>query len=401
MELFRPTAQLKISITPDCNNNCAICLNKTTRSRNDREKRLSMDVISSLIDEGAALGMIGVYWTGGEPLIEYKNLLKLMEYANKKGLLSTIVTNGGLIGAYGNYKKLNYQFLEKAGMNGLSTASIVKSLKESGLKRVYFSVDNCHTTLKSPLSEVNGIVPSEVVAKSIRRFLYEGFGKIHELDAIGYQLRVTATSSGMWDKPTNDVIIDVMGKAGLKLKKILSTCNSIYGDEKGIVFLKRLGISSIGDAQELDDSILENKRGSYLFNTRCTQFTPRDQAYDGGKYHGDLFVDYNGTVYSCGNHAYPIGNVFEESLSSIIKGVNTPNSDGDFAISRRVFYSLLLLSQNKKIGNNAIGEAFRLINIKNPEMIKKLKTQCGGCNCLGNNKELQKAFLEAFHINNL
>ncbi|SCY79888.1 radical SAM protein [Alkaliphilus peptidifermentans] len=395
-ELFQPTAQLKISLTSDCNNDCVICLNKTTRSRNGQNKGLSPDKIKELIDEASALGMVGAYWTGGEPLIEYESLLRLMEYSSKKGLISSIVTNGGLIGAYGNYRKLNQELLQKAGLFKLSTTEIVKSLKNAGLTRIYFSVDNNHTTLEGADTEVHKSVPTEVISQSIGTFLDEGFGRVHALEAIGYQLRMTATSSGVWLNPTKEIIQDVINKLGVKLEKELSTQEIVYANEKGKILLKLLGVSNIGDAEGLDDSMLESKAGKDIFHIKCSHFIPTEQAYDKGKYHRDLFVDYNGIVYTCGNHAYPVGNVYRESLASIIKGINMPTLDNEFGMSRKVFHSLLLLSENKNIGNNAIGEAFRLMYAENPKLIESLKTQCGGCNSLGSQKDIQTAFLKAF-----
>ena len=396
-ELFRPTAQLKISLTPDCNNDCPICLNKTTRSRNAKKNgRLSKDMIRRLIDEASDMGMIGVYWTGGEPLIEYRNLLELSRCSSKRGLIPTIVTNGGLIGAYGNYKKLNQPLLERAGLYHLDTRQIVESLKEAGIKRVYFSVDSSHTTLESVYSNVYNIVPAEAVSQGIRGFMEEDYGKIHSLEAIGHQLRVTSTSSGPLKKPTNIIVSEVMGKAGLKLKKELSAKARVFGNEKGEILLKQLNVASLGDAKTLDHDILENRAGQNLFGIGCPHFLPREKAFDAGKHHGDLFIHHDGTLYTCGNHAYPVGNVFEESLPSIIRGINKPDSRGDFSLTRKVYHSLLTLSRQGDIGDKALGEAFRLIYASYPKLLNNIKTQCGACSCLGHQKDLQEAFLNVF-----
>ena len=396
--LFRPTAQLKISLTPDCNNNCPICLNKTTRARNGQQNKLSINKIKQLINEACDLGMVGTYWTGGEPLIEYEKLLELSEYSSEKGLIPTVITNGGLIGAYGNYKKLNEDLLKRAGLFHLSTTQIVKSLKEAGLERVYFSVDSSHTMIESVNSDEFSFVPTEVVSQAISGFLDEGYGKIHELDAIGHQLRVTATSSGVLSEPTNQIIEDVMEKVGVKLKKTLSDNASIFENEKGKIFLRRLNVAKLGDAETLGDDILENRTGKKLFNIECSHFIPREHAYDNGKHHGDLFIDYNGIVYTCGDHAYPVGNVLEESLTSIIEGINKRSLEGEYGINRTVFHSLLILSRKENVGNSAIGEAFRMIHSKYPALVHDVKTQCGGCSCLGHKKDLQKAFLKVFQM---
>ncbi len=340
--------------------------------------------------------MIGVYWTGGEPLMEYKNLLQLSEYSSRKGLLPTVITNGGLIGAYGNYKKQNQLLLNRAGLFDLNTTQIVKSLKDAGIIRVYFSVDSSHTTLESVYSHVYNVVPTEAVSRAISGFLDEGYGKKHTLDTISYQLRVTATSSGLLNEPTDQIIEDVMSKARLKLKEELVNA-SLYENEKGQVFLRRLNVASLGDAEKFDENILENNKGEKLFNIECPHFLPRENAYDDGKYHGDLFIDHDGTVYTCGNHAYPVGDIHKESLASIIDGINNPSLDGNFGLTRKVYYSLLVLSRHTENKNKAIGEAFRMIYKENPELVNNIQTQCGACSCLGHREDLQRAFLKVFN----
>lgn len=395
-ELFRPTAQLKVSLTPDCNNDCPICLNKTTRKRNGTRSTLSTAKIKELIDEASDMGMVGVYWTGGEPIIEYNRVLELSEYSAKKGLLSTIVSNGGLIGASGNYKALNRALLERARLYNLNTTQIVKSLKDAGVTRVYFSVDSSHTTIKGVDSNVYNVVPAEAVSQAINAFLDEGYGSRHKLDAIGYQLRVTATASGPLSEPTNEIIEDVMKKVGMKFRNAMSTSIFLFENEKGVLLLRRLNVASLGDAEHLNDDILENRSGKELYHIKCPHFLPRENAYDVGKHHGDLFVDHDGMVYTCGNHAHPVGNVHEESVSAIVDGLNRPTSEGKFALSRRVYYSLLLLSRQKEVGAMAVGEAFRLICSEYPELVGSIKTQCGACSRLGHNRSLQQAFLKVF-----
>ena len=396
LELFRPTAQLKVAVTPDCNNDCPICLNKTTRKGNGKENMLSTAKIKDLIDQASDLGMVGVYWTGGEPMIEYNRVLELSEYSAKRGLLPTIVTNGGLIGASGNYKELNRVLLERAGLFKLNTLQIVGSLKAAGLTRVYFSVDSSHTTLKSVNSSVYNLVPSEAVSQAVNGFLDEGYGKRHSLEAIGYQLRITATASGLLSEPTNEIIKDVMKRVGTKSIKDLSSNTFVFENEKGVILLRRLNVASLGDARSLNDDALENRSGEKLYQIECPHFIARENAYDDGKHHGDLFVDHNGVVYTCGNHAHPVGSVLEEPLSAIIRGVNRPSSKGNYALNRRVYHSLLVLSRQKEIGNRAIGEAFRLICLEHSELVGSIKTQCGACSCLGHDRRLQQAFLKVF-----
>lgn len=386
-------------LTTDCNNNCIFCLYKTTRSNNKQKQQLTFGRIKELIEQAAELGMTGTYWTGGEPLASFKNLTDLIDYSTERGLFSTIVTNGGLIGAYGNYKILNQHLLEKSGLHNLTSTQIVNTLKKAGLTRIYFSIDSNHTSLQNAFSHIYDSVPVEVVCKAIRLFLEEGYGKKHKLQAIGNQLRISATSSGLWNDSTNQILEKVIKNLNLNLKHEAAHNTKIFGNEKGEVLIKRLQVSNIGAGENLDSKYLEAKAGKDVFDIQCPHFNPKKLAYDNGKYHGDLLVDYNGIVYICGNMTFPVGNIFKESLGSIIEGINTPNLAHEFGMTRKVFYSLLLLSQNEEIGNKAVGSAFRMIYSEKPELILNLKTQCGSCNCLGNNKELQKIFLQAFEKN--
>lgn len=388
-KLFQPTAHLKISITPDCNNNCSICLNKTTRSRNGQQNSISTTKIKDLIDQASDLGMIGAYWTGGEPLIEYNKLIELIRYASTKNIGSTIVTNGGLIGAFGNYRTANKKLLKKSGILELTTWEIVECLVNSGLERIYFSLDCNHTTLQSANSNAYDIVPTEVVARAVNTFLNMGFAKKHNLEAFGYKLRFTATYSGIWKVPTEKIIENILNILDLSYTKYISNDVQLLGNNKGEILLKRLEVSKLGDANNLNDTFLESRKGLELFNISCPQFKSRENSYDGGKYHGDLYVDFNGLVYTCGNHAFPIGNIYEESLEAIVDGVNNPNKLSPYSKTRKVFNILLQLSRETGIGDRSIGEAIKIIHSINPSYIDSMNTKCGSCQCLGTNEKIQ------------
>ena len=69
MTLYKPTAQLKIALTGRCTNDCAICFNDTRRRDNGSREDLSVPLMKDAIRVAAELGLSGVYWTGGEPLL--------------------------------------------------------------------------------------------------------------------------------------------------------------------------------------------------------------------------------------------------------------------------------------------------------------------------------------------
>jgi len=395
MERFQPNAQLKIAITSDCNNNCPICLNQTTRSRN-KAKALSLDTIYRLLDQGAKLGMVGSYWTGGEPLVRFGDLLKAISYSKNKGLIPTLITNGGLLAAEGNYKIANQDLLRASGIHDQTPEALVDQLRTAGLERVYFSVDNSHSTLASPASKTFDLVPTEVLANGLKAFIQAGYANKHPLEAIGYRLRLTATSSGDWRQASKQILEDLFNKAGLGIKERLSTTTYLCGSPQADIYLKHIEISNTGDAATFDHDLLEDRSGEDLFTIACPHFKPTNQAYDKGKYHRDLYVDSDGLVYTCGNHAFAIGNIHKESLQEIIDGVNHPKEDHEFGLSRRVFYILLYLSESQAIGNQAIGHALKMIHRANPDLTSHLRTQCGACNQLGSNPKIQSTLIDTF-----
>gem|GEM_PF-6423471 len=395
-DLFLPSAQLKISLTSDCNNDCPICLNQTTRARGGRAKRLPRDRVRQLIREGAAMGMAGTYWTGGEPLMQYRDLLAMIELSAAEGLTATVVTNGGLLGAVGRYRRLNQLLLQRAGLWDAGPGDAARRLREAGLTRIYFSIDSNHTTLESADSGIYAAVPVEVAARSVEAFLTEGFGTVHELEAIGHRLRITATASGRLTRPTDDILRALKRTIGAFRQENLSAQTEIWRTDRGKILVRRLGVSNVGDAGRLGRDVLEDRTRSDLFNLRCPHFIPQKRAYDDGKHHRDLFVDSSGVVYTCGNHAFAVGSIWDDSLSRIVQKVNQPDTTGEFGMNRAVFRSLLLLSERLGSEERAVGDALRLAHRQNRALLEDLRTQCGACNALGSTPELQQAFLEGF-----
>ena len=395
-KLFQPTAQLKIAVTPDCNNNCPICFNQTTRSRNGEKKSLPAGKIMELIDEASCLGMVGTYWTGGEPLLRFKDLLRFFKHSLKRGLYSTIVTNGGMIDPIGKYKKLNLELLKKAGLAGMKKGEALKLMKRFGLVRIYFSVDNCHTTGAGIDSGVYDRVPLEIISNAITACLKLNFGKIHKLEAIGYQLRISSSTSGDWTRLSDKIIKEILNRSNLKWLESPKPGIKIYANKAGKIFVRKRGIYAHGDAGGLDKSLLSGSTGKGLFKTRCPIFNPRETAYDKGRHHGDLLVNFDGVVYTCGGTAYPVGNVFEESLSSIVESINSGRCEGNFGLSRAVYHRLLKLTKLPEVADAAVGRAFEMIYKQKPCLTRGILSGCGACCVLGSDKNLQRAFIKAY-----
>ena len=98
---------LHISLTERCQCHCVHCY---ARGREEeRLKELDTAEVHSLIDQGRRLGAAYVVFSGGEPLLR-KDIVELVAYAHKKGLITRINTNGLL------FTPENTARLKKAGL---------------------------------------------------------------------------------------------------------------------------------------------------------------------------------------------------------------------------------------------------------------------------------------------
>jgi len=77
-----------------CNSKCRMCTywQLTPRMKED----MTTEEVFGLLDEAYVAGMRGYYLFGGEPLIR-KDIGQIVDYANRKGFLTTMNTNGSLL----------------------------------------------------------------------------------------------------------------------------------------------------------------------------------------------------------------------------------------------------------------------------------------------------------------
>ena len=84
------------AVTFGCNSRCQTCSywKLTPRMKEDP----STEEATALLDRAYAAGMRGYYLFGGEPLVR-KDVGRLVDYAKQKGFVTTMNTNGSLLGA--------------------------------------------------------------------------------------------------------------------------------------------------------------------------------------------------------------------------------------------------------------------------------------------------------------
>ncbi|MBU1125425.1 MAG: radical SAM protein [Candidatus Omnitrophica bacterium] len=90
-------SRLDIELTERCNNNCVHCYNNLPlHDESVRGRELSAQEIKTILRDAAALGCLGVRFSGGEPLVR-PDFAELYVYARRRGLRVTLFTNATLI----------------------------------------------------------------------------------------------------------------------------------------------------------------------------------------------------------------------------------------------------------------------------------------------------------------
>ena len=136
---------LHISLTERCQCRCVHCY---ARGRlGEKRKELNTEEIKSLIDQGRQLGAIYVIFSGGEPLLR-KDIVELVSYAHRKGLITRINTNGLLF-----------------------HRQMVSRLKKAGLTQAGVSIDDPDPDMHDKLRGLPGAYQRSVEGiKNLRAF---------------------------------------------------------------------------------------------------------------------------------------------------------------------------------------------------------------------------------------
>jgi len=133
-QLGRPLRDLRISVTDRCNLRCSYCMPREVFGAGfaflERRELLSFEEITRLARSLAAMGVVKIRLTGGEPLLR-RDLERLVEMlAGVEGIADIALTT-----------------------NGLLLASKARALSDAGLKRVTVSLDALDRQTLSRMSD--------------------------------------------------------------------------------------------------------------------------------------------------------------------------------------------------------------------------------------------------------
>lgn len=278
--------QLRIELTKKCNLGCLDCY---TRQFRKEDKEFSVGEIINLIDDALPIGLKILSITGGEPLLEYEKLRKVLQYAKSKNLETGLLTNGIL-----------------------ASEQIVKQLEAIGLNWVRISLDGSNNKVNS-LTRMNSFEPT---VEAIKRF---NKSKV-------FTIVRTTVHSGNYDDLGNLINLALeVGIPKLELQPYILLTREDMNSRFAIpVEVHENVVADLIRAKRRHAGKLDISLLSGWFEFLSTEYA-KDVAQNPSasflhfdpSHVNSLHIDYKGDVRSCGCNSLSLGNVRSNTLSDI------------------------------------------------------------------------------------
>ena len=305
-------------------------------SLSERPTHLAEDLLAHAIQEFAsclpATGSGNLVFSGGEPLLVYPLLIRLMRLGASLGLGSEVITNAGLIGAHGPYREMLAPDLLNAGLSGRNLNHIADELIKAGLDRLNVSVDVFHNSLEHVTADR---VPIDVVVDTLEAFIQRGFGTLQQ------QLMVAAIlPQGSKEDPFIRHLKTQLGATHVNEHWWEVGSVRIYYYPQPMQRQGRASLLEGFDAYPRDQlrllhcpvtlPHLDEERGRNHLEMPSNG-PPPDwllEELDAGNisYQGwahNVAVRFDGQVSTCGSHIFPMGNLNSETLSTCLENLNS------------------------------------------------------------------------------
>ncbi|GHT24167.1 radical SAM/SPASM domain-containing protein [Endomicrobiia bacterium] len=305
INIFFDSLNLTVAITNECNLNCIFCyVNK------DNIYKLSARNYKNIINfikryyEDHKIKNLFITWSGGEPLIDLDNIIKLSEEIinfcckNDIHYKSNIITNAVLL------NKETVKILQKVGVSNIQVSIEPTEILDS---------------LNRPIKNTN---------KSNFNNTYENVKNTAEL--ISIVLRIALSK-----KNFNQIVsfVEKLKNDNLFFNKVnfaLGPLHIPYLNSQ----LDYAILNDIFDSREYSNIYFDIYEE--LFNKNIINFTPYPELYkECGAYKNNVFViDANGDIFKCFenvfNRSESIGNIRDKSINLTYKYTDWIKKDFDF-----------------------------------------------------------------------
>ncbi len=187
-----------IEITYNCNLKCKHCYrSEDIQEGHTNPVYLKKDRVLTLLDEMENMGAVEVIFTGGEPFL-HPDIYEILDYASKKNLVVTVLSNGNFLA-----NPLNVKKLERLNLFDIRVSIYGDKDRHDKMTKIKGSHDRSVQALKN-IKEILGIgTAAFVVTKENYDDLESVINKFKELDInIALNSSITPTAKGSLDPCT-------------------------------------------------------------------------------------------------------------------------------------------------------------------------------------------------------
>jgi MoaA/NifB/PqqE/SkfB family radical SAM enzyme len=334
--------------------------------------------------EWPKMGFGIVMFTGGEPTTKFSTLIEAMNYCSRQldQKLGVGLTTNGFIGAQGDYREHNKALLKSAGLWDLDAEQAVKILKDNGMTDVILSVDAAHTSMNGSRTKV----PLDAVSSFLGALINNSYGKGEK------NLKISSVFSKDDIYSTADLLNELCERHGLELDE-----HNRFVREGVNINLNGTNLFKIGNMYGAKTHIRLNLDEIFSFQCRRRSEELMSESIMSYYWYDTIDVGFDGTVYVCQSHTFPIGNIREDSLQEIVRRMEAREDHPKYGRVIEVMNIIQDLSTRRTWNNRCIGECLRLIYKVRPDLVENITEDVEACYTLGRNVEMQNLLIEQFH----
>lgn len=269
--------RMDIAITYQCNNDCTHCYNARARQFPQLPKHAWLQVIDRIWD----LGIPHIVFTGGEPTL-YESLPELIHYAENKGIITGINTNG----------------------RNLANSNYLDQLIDAGLDHIQITIESSESEIHDEMVNHSGawLETVEGIQNVLNRNVY----------------MMTNTTMLKTNYETLSETLDFLAKLGIPTVGLNALIYSGKGKDVGTGLSETQLEPLLEIAKE--KTALHNQKLIWYTPTHYCRFNPitNDLGVKGcsaALY--NMCIEPNGDVLPCQSYYFSLGNILHNTWGSI------------------------------------------------------------------------------------
>lgn len=201
-EIMKPTNQIKrifIQLTNNCDCDCIYCDESNdiyTKTRCKKWNNQNADIImlqwERILEEAILLGAESLCFIGGNPILEWKKLFAIVDYASQIGFKFFLI--------YTNMNYMNYKIIDLCRRYNVMLRAQIHFLKDCGCEGEFTDISSENVIKNIQLCTSSGIITTAEIL--ITRYNDKA---IEKMKSILFALGISyVTTEYLYDKPENE-----------------------------------------------------------------------------------------------------------------------------------------------------------------------------------------------------